>query len=162
MKKLFLFSFTIASLSSCKKDSENTPSKADLLTNKSWRLTAFTTISTTAVTGSSPSTSTSDEYAKLQACEKDDFLKFNTDKILIDDEGPSKCNTADSQRITSQWDFNSDQTKLLVTSTGSLSSTETGDIIELSVSTLRLRKTFYYGIGPATLTLEATTTYTSF
>jgi hypothetical protein len=162
MKKLFLFALAVASLSACKKDSENTPSKPDLLTSKNWRITAFTATSTTTYPSGTPTTSTSDEYAKLLACEKDDFLKFNTDKTLIEDEGPSKCSSADPQRTTSQWEFNNDQTRLLITSTGASPSTETGEILELSASTLRLRKTFSYGIGPATIGIEATMTYTSF
>jgi hypothetical protein len=161
VKNLFLFLAGVVALSACKKDSENTPSKADLLTSKNWRVSAQTSTSTTTITGGSTSTNTTNVYATTQACEKDNFYKFNTDKTLIEDEGASKCSSSALQITTLKWDFNSDQTKLLITSNGS-SSGAADDILELSASTLRLRESDVYTSGNTTYTTVDEITFTAF
>ncbi|RZK30321.1 MAG: hypothetical protein EOO63_07050 [Hymenobacter sp.] len=161
MKKLLLFALCVASLSACKKDSENTPSKMDLITAKNWRVTAATTTTTVTTTGSSPTVTTTNDYAQYDPCEKDNFYKFNTNKTLIFDEGPTKCNPSSPQTSTITWDFNGDQTKL-ITGTASSSSSSSDDILELSATTLRLRTMDSYTSGSTTSSSVGTVTFTAF
>lgn len=157
MKKLFLFALAAAAVSACKKDSENTPSRMDLITAKNWRVTALTSTTTITPASGSSSTTTRDDYAQYSACEKDNFYKFNTNKTVVADEGPTKCDPSDPQTTTIAWDFNSDQTKLL---TGANYSE---DILELSATTLRLRETgsYTYTINTTTYSVVSTTTFTA-
>lgn len=157
MKRLFLFVLAAASLSACKKDSENTPSKTDLITAKNWQLTGLTVTTTITPASGSASTTTRDDYPLLGACERDNIYKYNTNKALVLDEGPTKCDPADPQTAITTWDFNSDQTRLL---TGSNFSE---DILELSATTLRVRDTnaYAYTIGTTSYSFVTTTTYTA-
>jgi hypothetical protein len=139
MKKLFLLALAIASLNACKKDSDTTPSRTDLLTTPKWRITAETETVTVTRPGGSPGPTVFDRYAGKTACERDNFHKFNADRTWVIDEGPSKCLPNDPQVGTSTWDFNSDQTKLLVPSLPQTSNLSELDIVELTPSTLRLR-----------------------
>lgn len=148
MKKISLLLLAVVALGACKKDDSNpTPSasKTDLLTAKNWRISSQS--STTVTSGKS---TTTDEYASSPACERDDFTKFSANKMLVVDEGATKCNTSDPQTQSGSWDFNSDQTKL------NLSSPTYGglliplDIIELSSTTLHLRYTDTSSSGTST------------
>ncbi|GAB3635255.1 hypothetical protein GCM10027422_08450 [Hymenobacter arcticus] len=136
MQKLLLLAAGLLALGACKKNdtAAPTPSRTDLLTAKPWRLAAQTTTSTPS---SGPATTT-DDYATLSACERDNFVKFNPDKTLLVDEGPTRCSASLPQTSAFTWDFNADQTKLLVASPGKANA-ETDDIIELSASTLHFR-----------------------
>lgn len=152
MKNIFLFvlSVGLVVLSACKKESEGTPSKTELLTAKNWRLTAYT--STVTVTGSSSSTTTRDMYAPLLTCQKDDFFKFNADKTFVSDEGPIGCGTP-PPKPTYTWAFNSDQTKIIITTPAS--PVDFGTITDLSATILRVPNT---GIVTANGTTTTTTT----
>ncbi len=161
MKKLFLFALVAASLSACKKDSENMPSKMELLTAKSWRVSAYTSTRTVATTGSAPVVTTTDEYASFPACEKDNFVKFSTNKTMVQDEGATRCSSGAAQQENYTWDFNSDQTKLLVTAVGS-TNTDTSDLAELSATTLKIRDTNSYTAGTTTVTTVSEVTFTAF
>jgi hypothetical protein len=132
MKRLFLFLLGVASLGACKKNNETSPeaSRTELLTAKSWRLSAAT------ITADATKT---DEYATSEACERDNFIKFNTDKTVIVDEGATRCDPSDMQTQTSTWDFNSDQTKLTVPIYAGVSLA--ADIVELTPTTLHVRYT---------------------
>lgn len=138
MKNLLLLAASLLVLGACKKsdDAAPSPSRADLLTAKTWRLSAQTT---TATPIGGPATTT-DDFAALSACERDNFFKFNPDKALLVDEGPTRCKASLPQTTTFTWALNADQTKLLVTSPGK-TTPETDDIIELSASTLHIRTT---------------------
>ena len=75
----------------CKKDKDPTlPTKTELLTAKSWRISGNVTVTTT--TGR-PAT-TVDHFSSAPACEKDSFVKFNTDKTTRSDEGALLCQGA--------------------------------------------------------------------
>lgn len=160
MKKLFLVVLAVTSLSACKKDSDTTPSRTELLTSKKWRMTAFTVTTTYSVGGGAPSSTTTDQYALQLACEKDDFYQFNADKTMILDEGPTQCSTSTAQTSAFNWDFNSDQSRLILTYKGSLSPT-LDDIIELSSTTMRLRETTSNTAGNSTFNREFNITFTA-
>ncbi|MCC2545994.1 hypothetical protein LJY25_06020 [Hymenobacter sp. BT175] len=140
-----------ASFTACSKE-DDPKTKTELITAKSWRMTAFTI---TTTTGSN--TTTQDLYASAGACSKDNFTKFNTDKRVIFDEGTTKCSTTDPQSETGNWDFTANEAKLLLSEPGS-SSAITYDLVELSESTLKLRATEVFG----TTTYVDNITYASF
>jgi len=113
MKKLSFLLLAAAAFGGCKKDDATTTptpvvTKTDLLTAKSWKITAQTLTITTNGTTISDNT--------LDACDKDDAYKFNTDKSLVVDAGTNKCLTSDPQKETGTWAFpSSDETKLRIT-----------------------------------------------
>ena len=123
---------------SCKKDSENmpAPSKTELLTTKKWRITAASTVTTMGT-----NTTTTDEYATTPACERDDFTQFMTSKVVNFDEGATKCNSSDPQTSSGTWDFNSDQTKLNLTSPDLGGLLLPFDLVKLDATTLTIRYT---------------------
>jgi hypothetical protein len=88
MYKRYVFALSLAllgGLTSCGDDSTDptpTLTKTALLTAKSWRLTANQTV---IVSGGT--TVANDDYADLEACEKDDLTKFNADKSITLDQG---------------------------------------------------------------------------
>ena len=157
MKRVLIYllvaSAGIAS-TSCKKDTvaaTPAPTKTELLTAKSWRISGDVTVSTT-----SGRVTTTDNFATASPCEKDDFLKFSTDKKVIIDQGPLKCQGT-NQTETGVWDFNSDQTKLTLGAPGT-STIGQFDIPELSATTLKLSQT-----DTSNGTTEVkTTTFTAF
>lgn len=159
MKKLSLLFLAALALGSCKKNDSNspTPSKTDLLTAKNWRITADKTVNTVGSVSS-----TDDNYATSPACERDNFIKFNTDKKAVYDEGATKCDTSDPQTASAAWDFNSDATKLTFTDPSGSGLSIQEDILELTATTLRLRTTSSYTAGGITATSTEETTYTAF
>jgi hypothetical protein len=164
MKKLSLLFLAALALGSCKKNNDNTPatptsSKTDLLTAKSWRITADKTTSTTSI---SPTSTTTDNYAASPSCERDNFIKFNTNKTAVYDEGATKCSTSDPQTESAAWDFNSDATKLTLTDPSGSGLAVQEDILELTATTLRLRITSSYTLSGITATSTQETTYTAF
>lgn len=129
MKKLSLFLFVAASLGACRKGSDTatpTPSRTDLLTAKSWRLTTAT-----ISIGGFPFP------GAINACSMDDFLKFGTNKVLTHDEGATKCDPTDPQTDNGTWDMPSD-TKLTLALPNSDFPGGTFDIKELSATAMRL------------------------
>lgn len=139
MKNILFILCTATFLYSCKKDSENTLTKMELLANSKWRPYSRTYTTTITVLSSNSTTTTVEksEYDTFKDCEKDDFLKFNTDKTMVDDKGATLCTVGDTQRQYLTWDFNNDQTKLLITPPRS-SYVNSRDILELSNTILRI------------------------
>lgn len=133
MKKLCLLLASVVVLGSCKKNDDNSPSAAptrtSLLTAKNWRLSTVTvTLNGIAVPSS----------LFLADCDKDDFYKFNTDKTMVADAGPTKCSASDPQTESGTWKFsNSDETKLTIALPNSALNGD-ADIKELSATTLHL------------------------
>jgi len=105
---------------SCKKDGETTPapSKTDLLTAKTWRVTDL------KASGQSIYNS-----GLFDACEKDNLYKFNTNKSATFDEGATKCTQSDPQTQTGKWDLTANETKFKLTD-------PTGDVVEGEIITL--------------------------
>ena len=162
MKKLSLLFLAALALGSCKKNDDNAPatptsSKTDLLTAKNWRITADKTTNTVGTYST-----VDDDYATSPACERDNFLKFNTNKKATYDEGATKCDSSDPQTASAAWDINSDGTKLTLTDPSGTGLVEQKDILELTATTLRLRITSSYTAGGITATSSSETTYTAF
>jgi hypothetical protein len=134
MSKLTPFLLLVAALAACKKDNASGLPRTDLLTAHKWRLTAQTT---TVV--SNGTTTVTDEYAKLAACQRDNFTQFNPDNTLVIHEGATTCNPQSPQTWDGDWEYvNGDQNKLRFSAYVS-SYRAPFDILELSATTLRLR-----------------------
>ena len=118
---------------SCKKDSE-TPAKTktDLLTGKDWIITAATVSpGFPNPNGGAPIT---DFYAQLDACDKDDFVRFDKPNTFKSDEGANRC-TGAPQTQTGTWSFNSNETIL-----SSVVGTDANNynVLELAESNMKL------------------------
>lgn len=154
--RLFIVLLFVGSFTACKKDNDDDKpkSKTELLTAKNWRLSAA------VVSGTYQGTSFSEDgYANADPCEKDNFLKFNSNKTVAYDQGPTKCDdtAADPQTEQGAWDFNSDESKLLLSNTGG-GATFGLDILELTASTLKVE----YSESDTDGTYKYTLTYTAF
>lgn len=155
MRKLSLWLLALTWLAACQKaDDAPAPapvSRTDLLTARSWRLSAATT--TVVATGAPPVIT--DDYAQLPACERDDFRQFNVNKILFVDAGALRCDPNDPQVRRFSWAFGPNETQLLISSlTGTLLNQY--DLVELTASTLRLRETTVSGSTTRTQSLMFT------
>lgn len=161
MYKISLLLILAASLGACKKDSENSPNKAELLTAKSWRISAQSS------SYSSPSINngaaiTTDEYAAMASCERDNLFKFSANQTLVFDEGATKCDSSDPQTQNGTWYFNSDQTRLTLSDPSQGIPTSSFDIIAISASKLQLRYTYSYSSGGISATQTENVTFTAF
>lgn len=141
-------------VSACKKDDDKPKSKTDLLTAKNWKITSA--VSTEV--GANGQTITTDNYASADACDKDDYLKFQADKKLIISQGAVKCDPTDDQEATGGWDLNSDQTKLTISDPTSSTLALQADILELTAATLKVK----YSEGSGSTLETQTITFTSF
>jgi len=130
MKKQFLLIILAVFLfSSCKKEEKDpepnpTPlkTKTELLISSPWKLVATTV--DPAIAG------TSDLYAEMEACEKDDLVKYEANKTGIYDDGATKCDPTDPQTEVFNWTWDLTETKI----------TEDGmiyDVIQLNETTLK-------------------------
>ena len=81
----FLLIFTVLLFTACNKDNPaHVKSTLELLQNKNWKLTGLT------VTPGSLGMGTEDVYNTwMDACDKDNLFRFNTNNIFLLDEGPT-------------------------------------------------------------------------
>lgn len=130
MKKLLLPMALLSLLiGSCKKEETTVPkSKTELLCAHYWKVVALTVNPPLDIDG----TPVSDLLSIMDDCNKDDLVKYNTDKTLIYDEGATKCDPASPQTSSGTWSFNSDETILT-------EDDEDLSLIELNESTLKLK-----------------------
>lgn len=130
LKKLFMF-FTllviITAHSACKKESTDSKTKTQLITEQSWILVSFRyNFNNGAWT---------DGYATIPNCQKDNKLLFQSNFDCILDEGITKCNSSDPQIFQQgSWLFLSNETKLSTTYNGS---TAVVDIVQLDNSSMK-------------------------
>jgi len=118
MKKLLLPILGLVlliSISSCKKDEETTtptPKKTnyELLVGKGWVVSSAT--SSTPIDWNDDGNRSTDIYAQMDACDKDDFTTYNVNNTYITDEGATKCDPGDPQTWSGIWLLSSDQTTL--------------------------------------------------
>jgi hypothetical protein len=131
MKKLLSYAFLLMglsgllALSSCKDDDEETRSRTQLLTEKTWKLTSVKALGFS----SSP-----------EDCDADDIYTFTTGGAYSENEGATKCDVDAPQTLSGSWEFESNETIL------NISYVEQGatvsfdyTIVELTGSTLKLR-----------------------
>jgi hypothetical protein len=139
--KLFLAFFIITlsiGINSCKKDStdETTtpPTKTELLTASSWKITAQTISPAIDTLGSLKT----DLYAITEACSQDDLYNFNASGTYSFEEGATKCSpTADQIWDSGTWAFNGDETQITTLSSEVGSTTVTFNLIELTATKIK-------------------------
>jgi hypothetical protein len=136
MKKIFFLSLTlsVAFIYSCKDDSKtDTPvakTKTQLLSASPWKLVAATVDPAIDVGG----TQVTDWYSQMDACDKDDLTKYETNKTGVYDEGATKCDPSDPQSTPFAWTFDLSETKITVDG-------ESYDIVQLDATTLKMSNT---------------------
>lgn len=92
-----LFFLTLV-MAGCDKDKDSEPTKQDLLMANQWKLTEAKASATIA-----GSPFEVDYYNILIACQKDNFLDFNTGGVVVMDEGASKCTPTAPQTTQGTW-----------------------------------------------------------
>jgi hypothetical protein len=84
----------------CSNDDDATPSQEEMLMNKRWQITALEV--TLPIIGSQ------DLYAGFEECEKDTYVEFKANGVLVVDEGATKCDTSDPQQYPGTWTLEGD------------------------------------------------------
>lgn len=135
---LTLLASSTLTLTDCSKSSDPAPaaqpSRTDLLTAHNWRLSAGTYVVT-----ENGATTTTDLYARLDACAKDNFSKYNVDHSSFQDGGVIKCSPTEPQVLTtSTWALLTNDTELSVTANGSGATTYIYKITALTTTTLSI------------------------
>jgi len=122
-----------------------------MLTGKSWKLTAVTVSPAMTILG----VSITDWYAQLDACEQDNITYFKTGGTYTIEEGATKCDSSDPQVYdTGTWTFNSDETILVLTSTGG--TPESCNITSISSSSIKITYQETYSSVKYTFTVTYT------
>src|SRR5688572_19426375 len=99
-KYVFIFVLFLISLSylNCKKDSESSKTRSQLLTEQDWKLVVLRY--------KLNNFDWSDEYLKMNDCRKDNILSFKSNFAYILDEGVLKCDPLESQIFRQgTWNF---------------------------------------------------------
>jgi len=121
---------------SCKKDNDEpaAKTKTELITSGSWKRTAF--IANPAYDWNADGTFDTNLLNTMFPCEKDNFETYQTNGLVITDEGVTKCNPSDPQTWSVSWRFSNNETKLIW---------DIGDeytLLELTATTLKFQSTF--------------------
>ena len=140
MKKIFLqlliplFAVVVIFIS-CKKDKKDnaTKTKTELLTTGTWKFTAA--VITPAYDYYGDGVMTTNIFAIMKACEKDDFEIYKTNGIWEYHEGPTTCYPSNPQEFSDSWYFADNETKLFVGSDELI-------ILALTETALKVRYTF--------------------
>lgn len=141
MKKQLIFLVTVLAsslflLSSCDKDSNNTPkTKTQLISQGSWKFQSAT------VNGS-------DASAMIQACQRDNILVFAAAGTGNASEGPTKCNGSDPDNIPFTWNFLNTETTLHISTVLFSSGSNDFTIVTISETQLVVSQGFTIGPGP--------------
>lgn len=135
MKKLLAL-FSVSALMiivlSCSKDSEQAPTRAQLLT-RNWKQTDLL-----ASQSGLPAVSVFDMF--FEACDKDNIWQFKSDGTFIVVEGATKCNSTDPDTVTTgTWQLIENDTKIILDDASEPA--QTLNIVELTSSSLRLTGT---------------------
>jgi hypothetical protein len=140
MKK-FLFQIVfvaVALFTSCTK-TENAivpPTKTELITAQTWRLSAWTVDPALPFTSGGPAIA--NWYAQLNNCSKDDIYKFNIGSYNFE-EGSTKCNANDATVWESgNWSFNTNETVVLMKKTSPKVASYEYKLMELTATKLIL------------------------
>ncbi len=150
MKKIIFFVLISGiAFASCKKKDKTppAPSKTEIVQEGKWKLT------------SANFNGIYDLVNDFEACQKDNFYLFNTNKTITVDEGATKCDPSTPQNATDgMWELQSNDTKIVISGSsitaglGSLS----GDIIEISNTKLQFKKDTTISGFPGTINITFT------
>ncbi|RNI23637.1 lipocalin-like domain-containing protein [Rufibacter latericius] len=93
---LLLFCSTLF-FSACSSDDDGTPSQDEMLQNKRWQITAL---------DASTPIGNLDLYEDFEDCQKDNFVEFKANGVLVVDEGATKCDSSNPQQTPGTWSLN--------------------------------------------------------
>jgi len=130
-----LIAVCISSFFSCKKSDTAKLSNTQLITQRSWKLVAFTQ--------TLPGGEVQDMYAPMSACYRDDEFVYRANLTYEANAGAVKCNDTDPQVFSSgTWKFINNETAVerIVTS-GLGIGTTTYSVTTLTETTLQLKAT---------------------
>jgi len=144
MKNPLLIIALSITLLSCSKDPGDDFSKQDALTTGTWKLTGA------GRDYNKDGVYEEDIYGFIQDCFKDNIYTFQADGNLVTDDGPTKCNSGNSQTTTIPWSFINNQSQLQFGG-------KDYQIQELTTTTLRLKVRVPYNV---IYTMDVQTTYT--
>lgn len=150
-RKTALVILTVAVIAGCKKDDNSSPSKTQLLTSGSWKLTAAN--ADPAIDINQDGVVENDIFAVLPTCFKDNLFIFKTNNTYVVDEGATKCNVSDPQIMeSSNWKFSDNESNIMIGDPGS----ETiAQLLELSSTVLKMKIV----VTDGSYTLTETLTY---
>jgi hypothetical protein len=123
---------------SCGKDDNPavTKTKTELLISGNWKFKS-------AFAG------TTDYSGFLQACQKDNIITFAAAGTGTADEGATKCNAGDPQTVSFTWNFQTNETKLIITTPLFTGGSGPFDLISLSETELVVSQIFTPPVGPS-------------
>ena len=101
------------------------------------------------------------QYDSMDACEKDNFVRFLTTGKILTDEGATKCSSSDPQvDSTSNWVLSDDYTKLSMPMDGVPSGAATYEVQELTATSLKLYNKYdtSYNASGIPITISSKTT----
>lgn len=118
---------------SCKKDDDKKEETPAASIEGTWKMTAQT-MTVNLGTGDT----TMNTYADMEACEKDDLVRFNADKTVTNLAGATKCDPSEpTSESGGTWALSSDQKTLTVTD----GSPDVFTVVTLNTTTLKLKMT---------------------
>jgi hypothetical protein len=82
----------------------------ELVTTGKWTMSAFTIVP--GIDWNDDGIIETDIYSVMDSCMKDDFTIFKSNGIATGDEGPTKCDSSDTQTYDQPWSFTSNETKM--------------------------------------------------
>lgn len=103
MRKSFVLGFMIVAFVSCKKDTNSSKSKTELLSQKAWKIETVS-VSISGISQNIP----------VDSCEKDDTELFAAAGTGVYDNGATKCNIGDDQTSSFTWSFKENETILSI------------------------------------------------
>jgi hypothetical protein len=132
MKSLLIVTIILAILTvSCKKEDSN-PSKKDLLTSGTWKLTAVMN------DDDANGIYEFDVFASLPDCFKDNIHTFQNNGKFQVNEGQTKCDPIDPQTVIANWQLTQNETHLTINA-------DEYKLEELSESTLKWKEEYSGG-----------------
>lgn len=127
MKNIQLTAVLLAVLFTACNKKDKSPSRSELLTTGSWKITASES------DNDANGTYETDNYASFNDCFKDNIFTFKMGGQAELDEGPTKCDPMDPQTEIASWQLTNNDNNLVVDG-------DTYTILELSTSTLRFKQ----------------------
>ena len=123
---------------SCKIDKNYIPAtaktKTELITMGSWKRTAL--ISNPAYDWNANGVFDTNILNTMFPCEKDNFETYQSNGMVVTNEGATKCNLSDPQTWSVTWRFGDNETKLI------WDGNDVYTLLELTETTLKFQSTF--------------------